>query len=67
MDSRCPDCGVTLQPVEFGMQDAWSPHVRTGEKKEGILGSLGFDEQTPVDTGMCPECGLLRFYADLEE
>lgn len=67
MNERCSDCGVTLEPVEFGMQDAWKPHVRTGEKKEGLLGKLGVDEQTPVDAGMCPECGLVRLYADLDD
>jgi rubredoxin len=66
LNARCPDCGVTLEPVEFMMQTERNPKVRTGEKKEGLLGTLGFDDNKPVDTGCCPECGLLRFYAQLE-
>jgi rubredoxin len=67
VNHRCPDCGVTLETVDFGMQDAWSPHVRTGEKKDGLLGKLGVNETTSVDAGMCPECGLVRLYAALED
>ncbi|NHN42461.1 hypothetical protein G9C85_12615 [Halorubellus sp. JP-L1] len=66
MDERCPDCSVTLERVEFGMSDAWNPHVRTGEKKDGLLGKFGMNETVDVDAVMCPECGLVRLYADVE-
>ena len=66
-DQRCPDCGVSMEEVEFGMSDAWNPHVRTGEKREGLLGKLGMSETADVATLMCPECGLLRFYADIDD
>ncbi len=66
MEHRCPDCGVSTEPVEFGMSDAWKPHVRTDETREGLLGKLGMNERQEVETVMCPECGLLRFYADIE-
>ena len=62
-DRRCPDCGVTMDAVEFGMSDAWNPHVRTDESREGILGSLGMNETRDVTALLCPECGLLRLYA----
>lgn len=65
-DDRCPDCGVTMETVEFGMSDAWNAYVKTGEKREGLLGKLGMNERAEVDTLMCPECGLLRFFADVE-
>ncbi|MFC7142058.1 hypothetical protein ACFQMA_19755 [Halosimplex aquaticum] len=48
------------------MSDAWKPHVRTDETREGLLGKLGMNERQEVETVMCPECGLLRFYADIE-
>jgi rubredoxin len=67
MDARCPDCGVSLEPVDFGMKDAYDPHVRTGEKKDGFLGTLGVEDSTPVDAVLCPECGLVRLYAQLED
>ncbi|WP_459194753.1 hypothetical protein [Halosimplex sp. J119] len=66
MDHRCPDCGVSMESVEFGMNDAWQPHVKTEEKREGLLGKLGMNERQEVETVMCPECGLVRFYADIE-
>lgn len=56
-----------MESVEFGMSDAWNPHIKTGEKREGLLGKLGVDETEDVVTLMCPECGLLRFYADVDE
>ncbi len=56
-----------MEEVEFGMNDAWNPpHVRTDEKREGLLGKLGMSERKEVETVMCPECGLLRLYADIE-
>jgi rubredoxin len=62
-DRRCPDCDVTMGVVEFGMSDAWNPHVRTGDSRDGILGSLGMNETRDVASLLCPECGLLRLYA----
>ena len=67
MDHRCPDCGVTMEEVEFGMDDAWNAHVRTGEKRTGLLGKLGMNERKSLTTVMCPECGLVRHYAEFEE
>ncbi len=63
---RCPDCSVTLEPVKFGMADAWKPHVKTEERREGLLGSLGMNETKSVQTRMCPECGRLLFHAELD-
>jgi rRNA maturation protein Nop10 len=63
---RCPDCGVTLEPVKFGMSDAWKPYVKTSERREGLLGSLGMNEKKEVETTMCPECGRLLFHAKLD-
>jgi rubredoxin len=67
MERRCPDCGVTMEQVKFGMADAWNPYVNTGEKREGLLGKIGMNEHRDVVTVMCPECGLLRQYVDVEE
>ncbi|GAA0227003.1 hypothetical protein ACFFQF_11380 [Haladaptatus pallidirubidus] len=64
--NRCPDCSVTLEPVKFGMNDAWKPHVKTNERREGLLGSLGMSETKSVRTRMCPECGRLLFHAEIE-
>lgn len=66
MDRRCPDCGVAMGEVEFEMSNAYQPKVKLPERDEGILGSLGVKERRRVATWMCPDCGLLRFYADLD-
>ncbi|MEZ3162818.1 hypothetical protein ABNG03_02490 [Halorubrum sp. RMP-47] len=67
MDHRCPDCGVTMEEVEFSMSDAWNAHVRTGEKRSGLLGKLGMNERKELTTVMCPECGLVRHDAEFDE
>jgi len=61
---RCPDCGVTMEPVTFGMTDAYQPHVKTDERRGGILGRLGMNEKREVTAVLCPECGLVRLYAE---
>jgi uncharacterized Zn finger protein len=67
MEHRCPDCSVTMEQVKFRMGDAWNPHVRTGETRTGLLGKLGVNETKDLTTVMCPECGLVRHYAEFEE
>jgi ssDNA-binding Zn-finger/Zn-ribbon topoisomerase 1 len=67
MYHRRPDCGVTMEAVKFGMADAWDPYVNTGEKRTGLLGKLGTNERTAVTTVTCPECGLIRHYAEFDE
>ena len=66
---HCPDCGVTMEEVTYGMRDmeSWKPAIKTGEKRDDILGKLGMVEKPPVTTLLCPECGLLRQYADLPD
>jgi hypothetical protein len=62
----CPDCGVTLGAVQFGMSDASNPHVKTDEPREGLLGSLGMNETRDVASLLCPGCGRLRLYAETD-
>ena len=56
-----------MEEVKFGMADAWNPYVNTGEKRTGLLGKLGMNERKEVATVMCPECGLIRHYAEFDE
>ncbi|SDG15964.1 hypothetical protein SAMN04488067_1183 [Halorubrum xinjiangense] len=67
MSHRCPDCGVTMEEVRFGMGDAWHAYVETGEKRAGLLGKLGVNEHKDLTTVMCPECGLVRHYVEFDE
>lgn len=63
VERRCPDCGVTMNEHDIytggGQFD-----LRTDESTEGILGSLGAKERLSVSPYHCPECGLVRFYAE---
>jgi ssDNA-binding Zn-finger/Zn-ribbon topoisomerase 1 len=69
LQHRCPDCSVTMAEVEFGMDEGWGPgaYVKTGEKREGLLGKLGMNERKELTTVMCPECGMVRHFADFED
>ncbi len=66
MDRRCPDCGVTMEPVSLRTNEGFELQVNTDERREGFLGSLGLTENHSVDAVLCPECGLVRTYADVE-
>jgi len=71
MDVHCPDCDVPMRQVQFGMkaglEEYQAPYVRTAEHREGLLGQLGLHERKRVVTVLCPECGLVRQYADLDQ
>jgi len=41
--------------------------VVSEENREGILGKLGVNQTYGVETLVCPECGLVRLYADVAE
>jgi quinol monooxygenase YgiN len=56
-----------MEEVELSMGDAWNAYVETGEKRSGLLGTLGMNEHKELTTVMCPECGLVRHYAEFEE
>ncbi|MXV61656.1 hypothetical protein GS429_06180 [Natronorubrum sp. JWXQ-INN-674] len=62
---RCPDCGVTMEETTVRSQEGFTLTVDTG-KRTGLLGKLGVGTTAGVDAVCCPECGLVRLYADLE-
>jgi hypothetical protein len=37
------------------------------ERDGGLLKRLGIDSHTTLDAVLCPECGLTRLYANLED
>lgn len=67
MERRCPDCSVTMEPVKLRTGEGLSLQVNTDERREGLLGSLGLTEHHSVEGRLCPECGLVRAYADIDE
>lgn len=67
MDRRCPDCGVTMDAGTLvSSADREAVTLRTGESAGGVLGRLGMRETLPVAAHACPECGLVRLYAESE-
>ncbi len=68
MNPRCPDCDVDLQrstPTTALQHE--KVRLRTGDPQDGLLGSLGAKRTVDVFGYICPECGLVRWYADLDE
>lgn len=64
MEQRCPDCGVTME--ETTLEGYGTLQLVTDEQAEGLSGSLGVHKRHDVESRTCPECGLVRLYADLE-
>jgi predicted RNA-binding Zn-ribbon protein involved in translation (DUF1610 family) len=66
-ERRCPDCGVAMEPTDpVQAGDAMGVVLRTRERRDGLLGSLGTRERLEATVFVCPECGLTRWYADVE-
>ena len=66
-DRRCPDCGVTMEGMTLRSTGGHTLQVVSGENREGILGKLGMNQTYGAETLVCPECGLVRLNAELEE
>ncbi len=65
VDPRCPDCGVATEPAD-PVSSGYELQLRTDEQKGGLQGALGVRERLDVTAFVCPECGLVRWYADVE-
>ena len=64
---RCPDCGVELEKMGVRTGDGMPLYLVTNERKRGLLGGLGFKEELEPTVYVCPECGLVRLYAERDE
>ncbi|OLZ40207.1 hypothetical protein A6E15_04065 [Natrinema saccharevitans] len=62
---RCPDCGVTMEETAVRDTEGMRLSITTG-KRDGLLGKVGIRNTANVQGVCCPECGLVRLYADLE-
>ncbi|AEH36653.1 hypothetical protein [Halopiger xanaduensis] len=60
---RCPDCGVTMEPVPVRDGESMRLSIATGER-EGLLGKLGLKQRAKLQGVCCPECRLVRLYAE---
>jgi len=56
-----------MEPVELRTGEGFKLQINTDERREGLLGSLGMTENHSVEGRLCPECGLVRTYADLDD
>ncbi|OVE85297.1 hypothetical protein [Natronolimnobius baerhuensis] len=60
---RCPDCGVTMEPTPVRDGEGMKLTIRTG-KRDGLLGKLGVSDSARLQAVCCPECRLVRLYAE---
>jgi rubredoxin len=67
MEPRCPDCGVTMEEMTLQSGGGYNLSFVSDENREGILGKLGMKQRFDSQTYVCPECGLARLYADVDE
>ena len=62
---RCPDCGVTMEPVPVRDTEGMRLSIATGSR-DGLLGKLGLQNTAKLEGVCCPECRLVRLYAEEE-
>lgn len=62
-DPRCPTCGVTMEETHVTAAGSGRPRVET-DREGGILDRLGIGKYTPINSYVCPECGLVQLYSE---
>lgn len=62
MSRECPDCGVEMEPTD--RRTSYRGDGIRIESGGGLLGALDLKGQY-LDAVVCPECGLVRLYADV--
>lgn len=62
-DARCPDCAVALEEAEL-FTGQGELKVRTDAEDDDVLAAVGVTKALDVTPRRCPECGLVRFYAE---
>ena len=62
-DARCPDCDVSFEEAELftGKGDL---KVRADAEGDDVLAAVGVTKALDVTPRRCPECGLVRLYAE---
>jgi uncharacterized protein with PIN domain len=60
---RCPDCEAVLEAADLftGQGDL---KIRTETEDDDVLAAVGVTKALEVTPRRCPECGLVRFYAE---
>jgi hypothetical protein len=65
-ERHCPDCEVPMKEVGVTAEGVGDLYVGT-ERDGGVLDRLGVPDHSVLDPVLCPDCGLIRLYADIEE
>lgn len=60
--TRCPNCDVDMDPVDLDTGEGRFSLVT--ESSDEVLSAAGVAQVLDVEPTMCPECGLVRFYAE---
>lgn len=63
---HCSDCDVAMEKTDVSAEGIGDLYIET-ERDGGVLDRLGVGYQTPIQALLCPECGVIRLYADLSE
>jgi hypothetical protein len=62
-EARCPDCDVSLEEADlFTGQGEF--RIRTEAESDDVLAAVGVTKTLDVRPHRCPDCGLVRFYAE---
>lgn len=62
-DARCPDCDVSLDEADL-FTGKGEFRVRTDAEGDDVLAAVGVATTLDVTPRRCPECGLVRLYAE---
>jgi hypothetical protein len=62
-DTCCPDCDVSFEEADLftGRGDL---KIRTETESDDVLAAVGVTKALDVTPRRCPECGLVRLYAE---
>lgn len=63
-ERRCPDCDVEMEPGEL---QGFAHTLVTEEEQDGVLGAAGLHRRHDLEVSFCPECGLVRLYAEVDD
>ncbi|MFC4552689.1 MULTISPECIES: hypothetical protein [Halorussus] len=62
-EGHCPDCDVTLEEADL-FTGKGEFRVRTEAEGDDVLAAVGVTTARDVTPKRCPECGLVRLYAE---
>jgi hypothetical protein len=61
-EHRCPDCEQGMDAVDLETGEGRFSVVT--ESGDDVLSAVGIAQVQEVEPRMCPDCGLVRLYAD---